>query len=203
MCHTLSFDYGQRHRFELKAAEQVSRALGAVEHRVVNIDMTASAGFGGSALTDSIDVPKDGPSPGRIPATYVPARNTVFLSLALARAEVLGAFDIFIGVNAVDYSEYPDCRRRFVEAFEALANLATAAAVEGGKRFVIHAPLIAMSKAEIIRKGVELGVDYSMTHSCYDPGDDGSACGLCDSCRIRRAGFAEAGVDDPTRYRRR
>jgi len=203
-CHALSFDYGQRHRFELTSARRVAKALGAVEHRVVRVDLSAAGGFGHSALTDAIDVPKDRPpgagDPAQIPPTYVPARNTVFLALALAYAEVVGAFDIFLGVNAVDYSGYPDCRPEFVAAFERLANLATAVAVEGRGHFTIHAPLISMSKGEIIRTGLALGVDYSLTHSCYDPDDDGTACGRCDSCRLRRAGFAAAGVPDPARY---
>ena len=203
-CHALSFDYGQRHRFELAAARRVARALGAAEVRVVTIDLTASGGFGRSALTDQIDVPKDrGPAGGGgpgVPVTYVPARNTIFLSVALGYAEVLGAFDIFLGVNAVDYSGYPDCRPAFVSAFETLANLATAAAVDGRGRFAIHAPLMEMTKGQIIRTGLGLGVDYSLTHSCYDPSEDGAACGRCDSCRIRLAGFAEADATDPVRY---
>ncbi len=200
-CHALSFDYGQRHRFELDAARKVARALGAVDHRVVHLDLSAEGGFGRSALTDDIAVPKDRAETPRIPATYVPARNTIFLSVALARAEVVGAFDIFIGVNAIDYSGYPDCRAEFIEAFAALANVATAAAVERRGRFRIQAPLIHMTKAEIIRTGLSLGVDYSLTHSCYDPADDGAACGHCDACRLRLAGFAAADVEDPVRYR--
>jgi len=194
-CHALSFDYGQRHRVELAAAERVAHALGAVAHRTFRIDLRQ---FGGSALTDErIEVPE---APGEgIPVTYVPARNTVFLSLALAWAEVLGSGDIYIGVNAIDYSGYPDCRPEFVAAYERMANLATRAAVEG-QRVRIHAPLIDLSKAEIIRTGVALGVDYSLTLSCYRPDAAGWACGLCDSCRLRRAGFAEAGVADPTPY---
>ncbi|MCY2932382.1 MAG: 7-cyano-7-deazaguanine synthase QueC [Planctomycetota bacterium] len=199
-CHALSFDYGQRHRFELEAARAVSAALGAVDHRVVTLDLTAAGGFGHSALTDRIDVPKAGPGAG-IPVTYVPARNTIFLSIALGYAEVVGAFDIFIGVNAVDYSGYPDCRPAFIAAFERLANLATAAAVEDKGRFTIHAPLIDLTKGQIIRTGLSLGVDYSLTHSCYDPSADGASCGQCDSCRLRRAGFEQAGVRDPVRYR--
>ena len=213
-CHALSFDYGQRHRFELVAAGRIAASLGAVEHRIVRIDLSAGGGFGHSALTDQIDVPKDraerkgagDEERGRdardtaIPVTYVPARNTIFLSIALAYAEVVGAWDIFIGVNAVDFSGYPDCRPAFVEAFERLANLATAAAVEGGGRFRIRAPLIAMTKAQIILAGRELGVDYGQTHSCYDPSPAGLACGRCDSCVLRRRGFEEAGVADPTRY---
>ncbi len=195
-CHALSFDYGQRHRAELDAARQVATALGAREHRVVSIDL---AQFGGSALTDAtLAVPTQGCGPG-IPLTYVPARNTVMLSLALAWAEVLGARDIFIGVNAVDYSGYPDCRPEYIEAFQAMANLATRAAVEGA-RMHIHAPLLDLSKAQIIRSGVDLGVDYSLTVSCYQADAAGRACGLCDACRLRRAGFAEAGLADPTRY---
>jgi len=203
-CHALSFDYGQRHRFELEAAARIAAALGAVEHRVVRLDLSAEGGFGRSALTDRIPVPKDRPAEARsgrgIPATYVPARNTIFLSVALGWAEVLGAFDIFIGVNAVDYSGYPDCRPEFVAAFEKLANLATAAAIEGRGRFVVHAPLLRMTKGQIIRTGLALGVDYGLTHSCYDPDDDGAACGRCDACRLRLAGFAEAGAKDPARY---
>ena len=199
ICHALSFDYGQRHRFELQAARRVAAHLGAAEHRVVKLDLTAEAGFGRSALTDRIDVPKDR-SDGGIPVTYVPARNTIFLSIALSYAEVIGAFDIFIGVNAVDYSGYPDCRPAFIEAFEALANLGTAAAADGRGRFTIHAPLVRMSKGQIIRTGLSLGVDYSLTHSCYDPAPDGGACGRCDSCRLRLAGFAAAGAKDPLPY---
>jgi 7-cyano-7-deazaguanine synthase len=195
-CFALSFDYGQRHVAELEAARAVAASLGAVEHRVVPIDLSA---FGGSALTDArIDVPES-PSVG-IPVTYVPARNTVFLSLALAWAEVLGSRDIFIGVNAVDYSGYPDCRPEFVAAFEVLANLATKAGVEG-ERFRIHTPLIDLTKAEIIRCGVALGVDYARTVSCYQATASGTACGRCDSCRLRRQGFEAAGLADPTRYR--
>ena len=201
-CHALSFDYGQRHRFELEAARGVARGLGAVRHRIVRIDLSASGGFGRSALTDAIDVPKDRPDDGLIPITYVPARNTIFLSIALGYAEVIGAFDIFIGVNAIDYSGYPDCRPEFIEAFERVANLATAAAIEGKGQFTIHAPLIRLNKAQIIRTGLDLGVDYSVTHSCYDPAPDGAACGRCDSCRLRLAGFASAGVKDPGRYQR-
>jgi 7-cyano-7-deazaguanine synthase len=195
-CHCLSLDYGQRHRAELDAAARVAAALGAARHRVVKIDL---AGFGGSALTDAaIAVPVAGVAPG-IPVTYVPARNTILLSFALANAEVVGADAIFFGANAVDYSGYPDCRPEYVKAYETMANLATKAAVEG-RPLAIHTPIIAMSKADIIRKGVTLGVDYAMTVSCYQAGGDGSACGLCDACRLRRAGFAQAGVADPTRY---
>ena len=196
-CHALSFDYGQRHRFELEAAAKVAHSLRAVDHRIVKLDLSASGGFGHSALTDAIEVPKDRIDSGDIPATYVPARNTIFLSIALGYAEVVGAFDIFIGVNAIDYSGYPDCRGEFIEAFEKMANLATAAAVEGKGRFRVRAPLVAMTKAQIIRKGISLGVDYSLTHSCYDPSPAGEACGRCDSCRIRLTGFKEAGLVDP------
>lgn len=196
VCYALSVDYGQRHHAELAAAQRVAQVLGAREHRVLNIDLT---GFGGSALTDdNIAVPQL-PSEG-IPLTYVPARNTIMLSLALAWAEVLQAQDIFIGVNAVDYSGYPDCRAEYIEAFERMANLATKAAVEGHP-ITLHAPLLHMSKAEIIRQGKALGVDYAQTVSCYQADAQGRACGVCDSCRLRRAGFAEAGVDDPTAYR--
>ena len=201
-CRAISFDYGQRHRFELDAARRIAEATGVVEHRIVKIDLSAAGGFGRSALTDRIDVPKDRPTDGHIPVTYVPARNTIFLSIALACAEVTNAFDIFIGVNAVDYSGYPDCRAEFIRAFEKLANLATAAAVEGRGKFTIHTPLIDMTKAEIIRTGLGLGVDYSLTHSCYDPASDGAACGHCDSCRLRLAGFADADATDPARYQR-
>lgn len=195
-CHALSVDYGQRHHAELAAAQRVARSLGAAEHRVVNIDLT---GFGGSALTDSrIDVPQQ-PGEG-IPSTYVPARNTIMLSLALAWAEVLQARDIFIGVNAVDYSGYPDCRPAYIEAFQHMANLATKAAVEGNP-LTLHAPLLHMTKAEIIRVGTALGVDYAETVSCYQADEAGWACGVCDSCRLRRAGFEAAGVADPTHYR--
>jgi 7-cyano-7-deazaguanine synthase len=196
-CYALSFAYGQRHEAEIAAAARVSAALGAVEHRVMRIDLAV---FGGSALTDpGIAVPEV-PTTG-IPVTYVPARNTVFLSFALAWSEVLGAHDIFIGVNAVDYSGYPDCRPEFVAAFEHMANLATRAGVEGAERLRIRAPLISLSKAEIIRRGEALGIDYSLTVSCYQADADGRACGRCDSCRLRREGFAAAGVPDPTRYR--
>ena len=195
-CYCLSFDYGQRHSAELRAAERVAQALGAAEHRILSLDL---AQFGGSALTDtSIAVPTEGIQPG-IPVTYVPARNTIMLSLALAWAEVLGSRDIFVGVNAVDYSGYPDCRPDYIAAFETMANLATRAGVEGA-RLTIHAPLIALSKADIIRKGVELGVDYALTVSCYRADAEGLACGVCDSCRLRAEGFATAGFTDPTRY---
>jgi 7-cyano-7-deazaguanine synthase len=194
-CYALTFDYGQRHRIELDAARCVARSLGAVDHRVAKLDLTW---VGGSALTDaSIPVP-DHPTAG-IPVTYVPARNTVFLSMALGWAEVLGARDIFIGANAVDYSGYPDCRPEFIEAFERLANLGTRAGVEG-PGFRVHAPLIHLRKSEIIRTGARLGVDYSLTLSCYDPGPAGQACGVCDSCRLRAQGFVDAGVPDPTSY---
>jgi 7-cyano-7-deazaguanine synthase len=194
-CYALSVDYGQRHHAELAAAQRVARELGAREHRVINIDLTA---FGGSALTDaSIAVPEQASS--GIPVTYVPARNTIMLSLALAWAEVLHAQDIFFGVNAVDYSGYPDCRPEYVASFERMANLATQAAVEG-KPLTLHAPLLHLSKAEIIREGARLGVDYAITVSCYQADEQGRACGRCDSCRLRREGFAAAGVSDPTRY---
>lgn len=195
-CYCLSVDYGQRHRAELDAAARVAQALGAHEHRLVSIDL---ATFGASALTDrSIAVPVRGVTTG-IPITYVPARNTIMLSLALAWAEVLGAQHIFFGANAVDYSGYPDCRPAFMRAFEALANLATRAAVEG-TRLTLHTPLIDLPKAEIIRRGAALGVDYAMTVSCYQADSDGRACGVCDSCRLRKAGFEVAGVADPTHY---
>ncbi len=196
----LSFDYGQRHRVELSAAERVARAFGVDDHRVVTIDLRQ---FGGSALTDEIEVPTgrgaDEIKQG-IPITYVPARNTIFLSYCLALAEVCGAEDIFIGVNAIDYSGYPDCRPEFIRAFESLANLATKAGVEGKSRFKIHTPLAEMSKADIVNKGMELGVDYSMTHSCYAPDESGRACGICDSCLLRLKGFKEAGAEDPIVY---
>ena len=195
-CHALSVDYGQRHYAELVAAQRVAQALGAVEHRVMHLDLNA---FGGSALTDpSIAVPQQ-PGEG-IPITYVPARNTIMLSLALAWAEVLQAQDIFIGVNAVDYSGYPDCRPEYIEAFERMANLATKAAVEG-RHLSLHAPLLRLSKADIIKLGVQLDVDYALTVSCYQADADGRACAVCDSCRLRRAGFETAGVADPTHYR--
>jgi len=195
-CHALSIDYGQRHAAELEAASRIAMALGAAEHRVADVDLGQ---FGGSALTDRrIAVPMRGVQPG-IPATYVPARNTVMLSLALAWAEVLRANDIFVGVNAVDYSGYPDCRPEYIAAFEAMANLATKTAVEGTP-LRIHAPLIALSKADIIRRGTALGVDYGLTVSCYQADESGAACGLCDACRLRQAGFTAAGLADPTRY---
>ena len=194
--HALAVRYGQRHGHELRAAERVAAVLG-VPLKVVEMDLRA---IGGSALTGELAVPKDAPLGEGIPVTYVPARNTVFLALALGHAEVLGAQDLYIGVNAIDYSGYPDCRPAFVRAFEALANLATKAAVEGGARYSVRAPLVQLSKAEIIRLGTRLNVPYELTHSCYDPDSEGRACGRCDSCRIRRQGFAEAGVPDPTRY---
>ena len=194
-CYTLSFDYGQRTHSELAAAQRCSRQLGAVEHKVVSLDLRT---IGGSALTDNtIDVPEEETT--GIPVTYVPARNTVFLSIALGWAEVLGAQDIFLGVNAVDYSGYPDCRPEFVSAFEALANLATKAGVEG-HQLRVQAPLMHMTKEQIVAKGVELGVDYADTVSCYQATEAGEACGLCDSCRLRREGFEKAGIADPTRY---
>jgi 7-cyano-7-deazaguanine synthase len=195
-CHALSFDYGQRHVVELAAARRVAAALGAVEHRVLAMPIGE---FGHSALTDPAIAVPESPADG-IPVTYVPARNTIFLACALGHAEVIGAQHIYIGVNAVDYSGYPDCRPAFIRAFEDLANLATRAAVEG-RAVTVHAPLIEMSKADIIRRGLALGVDYAMTVSCYQPDGDGRACGRCDSCRLRRGGFEDAGVNDPTRYR--
>ena len=196
-CHAVSFDYGQRHRAELAAADRIAQMLGAAEHRTMRIDF---AGIGGSALTDkNIAVPENTVSQG-IPVTYVPARNTVFLSLALGWTEVLNAADIFIGVNAVDYSGYPDCRPEFIKAFEQLATLATKAGVEGHP-FRIHVPLISLTKAQIIQRGISLGVDYSLTVSCYQADNEGRACGKCESCRLRREGFAAAGVVDPTRYK--
>ena len=199
--YALSFAYGQRHSWELECARVVARAGGANEHRIASIDLRA---FGGSALTADIDVPK-GRTPEEmgsgIPITYVPARNTIFLSYALAWAEVLGSSDIFIGVNALDYSGYPDCRPEFIAAFERMANLATKAGVEGRQALTIHAPLISLTKAEIIRKGLELGVDYSLTSSCYDPSPTGQPCGGCDSCVLRQKGFRENGLVDPLQYR--
>ncbi len=202
--YALSFRYGQRHSVELEASSKIAKSLGAEEHRIIDIDL---AGFGGSALTDrELKVPK-GRKPeqmsGEIPITYVPARNTVFLSIALAWAEVIGAWDIFIGVNAIDYSGYVDCRPEFIEAFEKLANLATAAAVEGKGTFRIHAPLLHLTKAQIVARGLELGVDYSLTSSCYDPQPDGSACGECDSCILRYRAFVANGVEDPIAYRKK
>lgn len=198
--HALSFSYGQRHSFELEAARRVAESLRVAEHRVATIDLRV---FGGSALTDNIEVPKGRDSEEMahgIPVTYVPARNTIFLSFALAWAEVLGVSDIFIGVNALDYSGYPDCRPEFIRAFEQMANLATKAGVEGRQRLKIHAPLMQLTKAQIIRRGMELGVDYGLTSSCYDPSPDGKPCGQCDSCFLRRKGFRENGIDDPLPY---
>ncbi len=194
--YAMSFAYGQRHKAELCMAEENARQMGAVEHLVVDFDLRR---IGGSALTSDLEVPKSGVG-GDIPVTYVPARNTIFLSFALGWAEVLGAFDIFIGVNALDYSGYPDCRPEYIAAYENMANLATKAAVEGTGRYTIHTPLISLTKAQIIRKGLALGVDYGKTHSCYDPTPEGLACGQCDSCRLRLKGFAEAGAEDPLRY---
>jgi len=197
----LSFEYGQRHGIEVDSARQIGQSLGCREHRIARIDLRT---FGGSALTDAIDVPKyrsDTEIAGQIPVTYIPARNMIFLSYALAWAETIDARDIFIGVNALDYSGYPDCRPEFIEQFEQVANLGTKAGVSG-ERFQIHAPLIAMTKAQIIRRGSELGVDFSLTHSCYDPASDGAACGDCDSCRLRLRGFRDAGIKDPIRYAR-
>ncbi len=196
-CHALTVDYGQRHRAELEAAQRVARALGAVEQRTVRVDLGV---FGGSALTDPTIAVPTAPSPG-IPVTYVPARNTVFLALALAHAEVTQSQAIFTGANAIDYSGYPDCRPEFLEAFERLANLATKRAVEGAP-LTIEAPIVRLTKAEIVRRGHELGVDYSLTVSCYEADSEGRACGRCDACRFRREGFAAAGIADPTRYRR-
>jgi 7-cyano-7-deazaguanine synthase len=198
--YTMAFDYGQRHRHELAAAETVSRAMGAAEHRVMRIDLRQ---FGKSALTAEIAVPKDRDEKamgGDVPITYVPARNTIFLSYALAWAEVLDVRDVYIGVNAIDYSGYPDCRPEYIAAFEKMANLATRMTTAGGGKFTIHTPLIRLTKAQIIARGTALGVDYGMTHSCYDPTAAGLACGHCDSCLLRKRGFAEAGVVDPTRY---
>ncbi len=211
--YSMTFDYGQRHRHELSAAEAVARRFGVIEHRVIHIDLRQ---FGKSALTSDMEVPRDqidveAPSLGsdesgncgeavEVPITYVPARNTIFLSYALAWAEVLDLVDLFIGVNAVDYSGYPDCRPEFIKAFEAMSNLATRMTTRGGRSLKIHTPLLDLSKARIIHLGMELGVDYSMTHSCYDPDASGGACGHCDSCLLRKRGFAEAGVKDPTRY---
>lgn len=200
-CYALTFRYGQRHKQEIEAAKNVADSLSAVEHRIIDIDLTQ---FGGSALTDpNIEVPKDGTeldNPDQIPLTYVPARNTIFLSYALAWTEVLGAFDIFIGVNTTDYSGYPDCRPEFIAAFEKTANLATAAAIQGRGKYCINTPIIEMTKGEIILTGTKLGVDYSLTHSCYDPDEQGRSCGRCDSCRLRLKGFAEAGLKDPIEY---
>ena len=199
VCYALTVVYGQRHGLEIDCARRIGQNLAVAEHKVVELDLRA---FGGSALTsDDIRVPKDNDSPNQgIPVTYVPARNTILLSLALGWAEVLGVFDIFIGINAVDYSGYPDCRGEFVQAFEQLANLATAAAVEGNGQFKIHTPLLHLSKAEIIKLGMKMGLDYSLTLSCYDPDQKGRSCGRCDACRLRLKGFAEAGLRDPLEY---
>jgi len=200
-CYALTFRYGQRHRKEVHASKKVAAALGAKQHRIIDIDLAA---FGGSALTDpNIEVPSNGASlasQGRIPATYVPARNIIFLAYALAWAEVMGIFDIFIGVNTTDYSGYPDCRAEFIEAFEQTANLATAAAVQGKGIYRVHTPIMKMGKAEIILTGTALNVDYSLTHSCYDPDPSGRSCGRCDSCRLRLKGFQQAGLKDPIEY---
>jgi len=199
-CYALSLDYGQRHRVELQSAKRVAQSLGAAQHLVVPIDLRV---FGGSALTSDVAVPKGRSADqmtAEIPITYVPARNTVFLSLALAWAEVLGSSDIFIGVNALDYSGYPDCRPEFIEAYKHMADLATKAGVEGRMRLRIHTPLIRLSKAEIVKLGAQLGLDFSLTHSCYDPDEAGRPCGQCDSCLLRRKGFEEAGVKDPLRF---
>ncbi len=201
LCYALTFRYGQRHQREIEAAKKIAHSLAVAEHRIIDIDLAA---FGGSALTDlSIEVPKDRKELGasdQIPPTYVPARNTIFLSYALAWAEALCAFDIFIGVNTSDYSGYPDCRAKFIAAFEKTANLATAAAVQGRGQYHAHTPIIDMTKAQIILTGTKLGVDYSLTHSCYDPDERGISCGRCDSCRLRLKGFAEAGLKDPIQY---
>ncbi|PLX87746.1 MAG: 7-cyano-7-deazaguanine synthase QueC [Desulfuromonas sp.] len=195
--YALSFAYGQRHSIELEKAREYAPLIGTKEHMVVDIDLRK---MGGSALTADIDVPKNGSSEAEIPITYVPARNTIFLSFALGWAEVLGASDIYIGVNALDYSGYPDCRPAFIEAFQRMANLATRAGVEGENPYRIHAPLIDLSKAAIIQRGLALGVDYRLTHSCYDPASDGRSCGRCDSCLLRLKGFSEAGLTDPIDY---
>jgi 7-cyano-7-deazaguanine synthase len=196
-CFALTVAYGQRHIREIESARMVVQALNVTEHKVVELDLRS---FGGSALTDEVAVPKRSEVTPGIPITYVPARNTILLSLALGWAEVVDAFDIFIGVNAVDYSGYPDCRPEFIKAFEKLANLATKAGVEHKGKFKIHTPLIKLRKSEIITKGIDLGLDYSLTHSCYDPDETGRACGKCDSCLLRKKGFAEAGFDDPIEY---
>ncbi len=198
--YSLSFNYGQRHALELKAAERIAQTLEAKEHLIIDLGLGK---IGGSGLTEEIEVPKgrnEDKMGEEIPVTYVPARNTIFLSFALAWAEVLGASDIFVGMNVIDFSGYPDCRPEYIRAFENMANLALKAAVEGKMKIHIQAPLIRMTKAEIIRKGVELGVDYRLTHSCYDPSSDGKACGQCDSCLLRKKGFREAGIPDPTVY---
>jgi len=199
-CYAVSFNYDQRHRVELKSAKKIAKFFGAVQHKIINI---APAVFANSALTDkSIKVPLDRPiDPAKIPVTYVPARNTIFLSYALAIAESIGAFDIFIGVNAADYSGYPDCREKYIEAFEKMANLATAAVVEKNGKYKIHTPIIKMTKAQIIKTGTRLGVDYSITHSCYNPDKKGLPCGRCDSCQLRLKGFAQAGLKDPIKYK--
>ena len=200
--YALTVRYGQRHAVELDAARRVARALEVAEHKIIDLDLRA---FGGSALTADLPVPKrrtDEEIAGGIPITYVPARNTIFLALALAWAEVLGSYDIFLGVNALDYSGYPDCRPEFISAFERLANLATKTGVDGLRRYTIHAPLIRMSKKEILRTGLDLGIDYGLTVSCYDPDASGAACGTCDACRLRLRGFTELGLSDPARYRR-
>ena len=197
----LTFDYGQRHHVELDRARDIAKHFGAVDHQIIKIDLRQ---FGGSALPDSIEVPTGRDQEemvSSIPVTYVPARNTIFLSFCLAYAEIKEASDIFIGVNAIDYSGYPDCRPEFITAFETLANLATKAGVEGKSKIKIHTPLIELSKAKIIQKGLELGVDYAMTHSCYNPGEEGKSCGVCDSCQLRLKGFQEAGVEDPIIYK--
>jgi len=196
-CYAMTFRYGQRHSIEIESARKVASALGVTEHKIIDIDLTA---FGHSALTDpAFEVPKnrENIAENNIPITYVPARNTIFLSYALAWAEVLGIFDIFIGVNATDYSGYPDCRPEFIEAYQKMANLATAAAVEKKGKYIIHTPIIEMSKAQIIKTGTKLGVDYAMTHSCYDPDEKAKPCGKCDSCKLRQKGFTEAGLKDP------
>jgi 7-cyano-7-deazaguanine synthase len=201
-CHAMTFRYGQRHQFEIEAAKQIATATGVVQHVIVDIDLRV---FGGSALTSNLEVPKDRPlaemSHG-IPVTYVPARNTIFLSFALAWAEVLDSSDVFIGVNALDYSGYPDCRPEYIEAYQRMANLATKAGVEGRQKLTIHTPLIQLTKAQIIRRGLDLRVDYSLTSTCYDPSPQGEACGGCDACLLRLKGFAENGVKDPIRYRK-
>jgi 7-cyano-7-deazaguanine synthase len=198
--HALTFRYGQRHKAEVEAARQVAERLGIRRHVVLDIDLRA---FGGSALTGDLDVPKDTPIDEigyRIPSTYVPARNTIFLAFALGWSEVLGASDIFLGANALDYSGYPDCRPEFIQSFQTMANLATRAGVEGGQRLTIHTPLIALSKGEIIEQGLALGVDYGITRTCYDPSPDGAACGRCEACALRLKGFREAGIEDPAPY---
>lgn len=197
-CYALSFIYGQRHQIEIEAAKRIAEKMGVMEHKIAQIDLRL---FGSSALTDDIEVPKDRPHIGNgIPVTYVPARNTIFLSYALAYAEVIGAFDIFIGVNALDYSGYPDCRSEYISAFQKMANLATAAAVQGKGYYQIHTPIINMNKAQIISIGTRLGMDYALTHSCYDPNHSGKPCGRCDSCILRIKGFTEAGLTDPLEY---